>query len=201
MPHAIESTNPDRVGNAMDRMLPLLLTVMALLAAMVSMDLKTIRAKASEPVPAPSAPDAAVPELADLEGVQSRKTCEGIAIALSETVLFRSGRAGLEDRGRPVLARVAEAVETLAGRVRVEGHTDDRPIRHSAFSSNYALSLARAHAVARFLVETGRISPGRIGAVGFGADRPAVPNDSAAGRSANRRVEIIVLTEGTASHE
>jgi chemotaxis protein MotB len=92
-------------------------------------------------------------------------------------------------------------VENLAGRVRVEGHTDDRPIRHSAFSSNYALSLARAHAVARFLVETGRISPGRIGAAGFGADRPAVPNDSADGRSANRRVEIIVLAEGTAPHE
>jgi flagellar motor protein MotB len=185
----------------MNRMLSLLLAAMALLAAMTAMDLKAFRAKASETVPGPSAAEAAVPELAGLEGVQSRKTNEGIAIALSETVLFRSGRAGLEARGRPVLDRVAGAVETLRGKVRVEGHTDDRPIRHSAFSSNYALSLARAHAVARFLVETGRISPGRIRAAGFGAGRPAVPNDSASGRSANRRVEIIVLTEGTASHE
>lgn len=182
-------------------MLPLLLAAMALLAAMTAMDLKALRAKASQAVKTPSVAEAAVPELADLDGVQSRKTNEGIAIALSETVLFRSGRAGLEARGRPVLARVAGAVETLAGRVRVEGHTDDRPIRHSLFSSNYDLSLARAHAVARCLVETGRIAPGRISAAGFGADRPAVPNDSAAGRSANRRVEIIVLTEGTASHE
>lgn len=184
---------------SLGRMLPLLLAGLAVVAAMTALDLKRFRVARSALSP-PSAKAAPVPRLADMNGVESRNTAGGVAIALSERVLFQSGQADVEPRGRPVLRRVAEAVAGLPGKIRVEGHTDNQPIRHSSFSSNYDLSLARAHAVARFLVETGGLAAPRLTAIGFGAARPAAPNHTAAQRAANRRVEIVVLTEGMNSH-
>lgn len=188
------------VRDAAGRMLPLFLAGLALLTAMTGLDLRRFRESRARFVPAEAAA-AQVPELTDVPGVRSTRTGEGLSIALSETVLFRSGRADLEPAGRPVLQRVAEAVRNRPGRVRVAGHTDDVPIAHAPFSSNYDLSLARAHAVSRFLVETGALPADRLTAAGFGDARPAFPNDSAESRAANRRVEIVVLTEGTDAHE
>lgn len=181
------------------RMLPLLLAGLAVVAAMTALDLKRLRAARSA-LSTPPAHAVSMPQLADMDGVESRNTSAGVAIALSERVLFQSGQADVEPRGRPVLRRVAEAVAGLPGKIRVEGHTDNQPIRHSSFSSNYDLSLARAHSVARFLVETGGLAAPRLTAIGFGAARPVAPNHTAAQRAANRRVEIIVLTEGMNSH-
>jgi len=73
-------------------------------------------------------------------------------------------------------------------RIAVEGHTDNV----GSDEANLALSQRRAQAVAVWLTQHG-IETGRVEARGLGAGRPIVPNDSASGRAANRRVEFHIL--------
>jgi chemotaxis protein MotB len=74
--------------------------------------------------------------------------------------------------------------------IRVEGHTDDVPAG-GAYPTNWELSTARALAVVRFLQSQG-IDPSRLAAAGYGEYRPIAPNDTAEGRSQNRRIEIVL---------
>jgi chemotaxis protein MotB len=76
--------------------------------------------------------------------------------------------------------------------VRVEGHTDDRPIASKIYPSNWELSAARAASVVHRFANAG-VNPDRLSVIGFGEYRPAQPNDTATGRDANRRVVIVIL--------
>ena len=76
--------------------------------------------------------------------------------------------------------------------VRVEGHTDDVPMRGGRFKSNWELSAARAQSVVRILMREG-LDPRRIQVVGFADVRPREPNETAPGRAANRRIELKLL--------
>jgi chemotaxis protein MotB len=76
--------------------------------------------------------------------------------------------------------------------LRVEGHTDNRPISTRYYPSNWELSSARAASVVHRFARGG-ISPARLSVIGFGEFRPAQSNDTAAGRNANRRVVIVIL--------
>jgi chemotaxis protein MotB len=78
--------------------------------------------------------------------------------------------------------------------IRVEGHTDDRPIKTTAFPSNWELSAARAASVVHQFTRQG-IDPLRLEIVGFGQFRPLQSNDTSDGRNANRRVAVLVLEE------
>ena len=108
--------------------------------------------------------------------------------------LFRSGSVTIEDRHYALLDRIGEALKQVPGRVLVVGHTDNIPIRSLRFNSNWDLSRQRAASVAELLAGiTG--TNGRIHAEGLADTEPLVPNDSAANRARNRRVEIIVFKE------
>lgn len=113
-----------------------------------------------------------------------------MTVRLAEKVLFPSGSATLNRDGKGTLGKVADAFKDLKDRiVRVEGHTDDVPIRSAAFPSNWELSAARAIAVVRFLQSAG-VDPSRLAAAGYGEFQPIAPNDTAEGRAQNRRIEI-----------
>lgn len=113
-----------------------------------------------------------------------------MTVRLAEKVLFPSGSATLNRDGKGTLGKVAEAFKDLKDRiVRVEGHTDDVPIRSAAFPSNWELSAARAIAVVRFLQSAG-VDPSRLAAAGYGEFQPIAPNDTGEGRAQNRRIEI-----------
>ena len=76
-----------------------------------------------------------------------------------------------------------------------EGHTDDRPIRTSAFPSNWELSAARAASVVRFFLDQNdALDPTRYSAVGRGEFHPLAANDTPEGRARNRRVEILFVS-------
>lgn len=116
---------------------------------------------------------------------------EGLAshVVLRGDRFYEPGRAEIRADAQPVIARVAEAMNRVPGRVTVVGHTDDRPIRSPRFPSNYELSLQRAQGVAALLAE--RLQDrGRIRAEGRADSRPVASNDTPEGRSRNRRVEI-----------
>jgi chemotaxis protein MotB len=76
--------------------------------------------------------------------------------------------------------------------VRVEGHTDDRPIKNSRWRSNWELSTGRAVAVLVLLHEQG-VDPTRLAAAGYGEFHPIGKNDSEEGRAKNRRVDIVII--------
>jgi chemotaxis protein MotB len=113
---------------------------------------------------------------------------------LTDQLLFGLGEAVLEPKGAPLLADVADLLlaNGLANPVRVEGNTDSTPIRTPQFRSNWELSAARASAVLSFLLARG-VPPRRLSLAGYADQRPLTTNATAAGRSRNRRVDIVVL--------
>ena len=91
-----------------------------------------------------------------------------------------------------MLDKLADVLKPFPNPVRVEGHTDNRPIKTSAFPSNWELSAARAASVVHEFTKDG-IDPLRLEIVGFGEFHPRQANDTVEGRNANRRVAILVL--------
>ena len=113
-----------------------------------------------------------------------------VVTVVTDDVLFALGSATLRPEGNAVLDAIAPALEALPNQVTVEGHTDDLPLQGRA--SNWELSTARATSVLRYLLDTHAVQAGRLSASGYADQRPLTPNISAAARSANRRVEVIV---------
>ncbi|HEY4969801.1 MAG TPA: OmpA family protein, partial [Steroidobacteraceae bacterium] len=92
-----------------------------------------------------------------------------------------------------ILARLAESLRSVPNPIRVEGHTDDRPISTLAFPSNWELSAARASSVVH-LFSNRNIEPARLAVIGLSEYRPVKSNTTAEGRNANRRVVIVILS-------
>jgi len=118
-----------------------------------------------------------------------------VRLAFGGRLGFRTGSAELLPRGRGFLAevqRIASAVPDLA--IEVAGYTDDVPIHTREFPSNLELSLARAASVARELQRGDPALAVRTVALGFGEHHAIVPNDDAASRARNRRVEVRLVT-------
>ena len=131
------------------------------------------------------------------EGVEVIHEGNVVTVRLRTThVFFEVGRAGLTAGARRVLHEVGTVLSGLPYSLRVEGHTCDLPIRTYEYPSNWDLSAARATNVLLELVRPGLVPPGRISAVGFGATKPLVPNDSEEHRGRNRRVDILVMAGG-----
>jgi len=118
----------------------------------------------------------------------------GLVVHVTESALFDEARAELKDRARPALDLVAKSLKGLANSLRIEGHTDSRPINTLRFPSNWELSTARAATVVRYFIAEHQWSPDRISALGYGEFRPLEPNDSPENMAKNRRVDIVVLT-------
>jgi OmpA-OmpF porin, OOP family len=128
-------------------------------------------------------------ELAEL---RADRTDRGLVVTLTDDVLFDVDQAELKPGGMQRLARVSEFLRQNPDRnVLIEGHTDST----APDAYNLALSQRRANAVEDFLISQG-VDPTRISAVGYGEQLPIATNDTAAGRQANRRVEIVVLNAG-----
>jgi chemotaxis protein MotB len=122
---------------------------------------------------------------------------------LTDDLLFDSGKAVLKPSAQPILASVAAFIRTsqrVTNDVRVEGNTDDVPISTAAFRSNWELSAARATAVLESLLHNG-IAAHRLSATAYADQRPLATNASARGRSANRRVELVVLRRAVSGLE
>lgn len=129
--------------------------------------------------------------------VQTVIAQRGLVIRLlTDRVLFDSGAADLKPEATPVLTKVAEIVaRERKHQVMVEGHTDPVPIHGSVFPTNWELSTARASRVVRFLI-AGGVARTRLSAAGYASLHPISSNATAAGRSRNRRVEIVLLRSG-----
>ena len=119
-----------------------------------------------------------------------RRDGTDVVIQVLEKDSFASGSADLEPSSHDTLAKVGRLVAELRGAVTVSGHTDNVPVRSGgAYRSNWDLSAARAASVAHELLVAG-VDPARLMVSGHADTQPRAPNDSAANRSLNRRVDI-----------
>ncbi|QRG67303.1 OmpA/MotB family protein [Brevibacillus choshinensis] len=123
------------------------------------------------------------------------ETEEGLRIRLPVSILFPSGSADLKQQGKQVVGTVAGVLKSFGNRVRIEGYTDDVPIAHSSYKTNWELSTGRAIAVMREMVDAYTLPSSRFTVAGLGEYKPLVDNSNEENRAKNRRVEIIILAE------
>jgi chemotaxis protein MotB len=127
------------------------------------------------------------------DAVKVEITDKGMAIMLRDPVGFASGSADLKDQGKDILKDISDVIKTNSNlKVRVEGHTDDVPIKSQRYRSNWELSSSRSLSVVELLAGQTGIQPQNMSAVGYGEYRPLIPNTSPENRSKNRRIQIFV---------
>lgn len=128
------------------------------------------------------------------------KQLEGrLTVTLVDEIVFSPGSAEMNVKGRATLDKITGTLQNATGkRIVVEGYTDNAPIGSALrprYPTNWELSAARACDVVRYLQAAG-IDPRRLAASGFGEYQPVAPNDTPAGRSQNRRIDIVLLDMG-----
>ncbi len=112
---------------------------------------------------------------------------------MSDKLLFQSGSARLDKRGEEALGKLAEVLNKQTDiDVFIEGHTDNKPINTVQFKDNWDLSVIRATSVVRILIKNYNVNPLQIQPSGRGEYMPIDDNETAEGRSKNRRTEIIM---------
>ena len=116
-----------------------------------------------------------------------------VYVAMSDKLLFESGSARVDKRGKEALAKLAEVLNKQTDiDVYIEGHTDSKPINTAQFKDNWDLSVIRATSVVRILTKDYGVNPLQIQPCGRGEFMPVADNESADGRAKNRRTEIIM---------
>lgn len=116
-----------------------------------------------------------------------------VYVAMSDKLLFESGSARVDKRGKEALAKLAEVLNKQTDiDVYIEGHTDSKPINTVQFKDNWDLSVIRATSVVRILTKDYGVNPLQIQPCGRGEFMPVADNESADGRAKNRRTEIIM---------
>lgn len=134
--------------------------------------------------------------------IKLKQVRDRLTINMVDRVLFDSGQAQVKPAGLKVLKQVSDVLKKVADKqIRIEGHTDNVPIGvklREKFATNWELSTARATSVVRYLIEEGGIDRTMISAGGYADTRPVESNDTEAGKSSNRRIEIVLYPKDLA---
>ncbi len=124
---------------------------------------------------------------------------EEILLRISASILFDSGKADIAPDAVPMLQNISDILvyyQEAIQMIRIEGHTDNRPIKTSAFDSNWELSTSRAVNVLKHLLETSGIEAKKFSAIGYSEFYPVADNDTDEGRGRNRRVDFYIKSMG-----
>jgi chemotaxis protein MotB len=144
--------------------------------------------------------ETAMQDLIDQEMIRIERTPSWVEVEIKADILFPSGSAEIETSALAVLDRIAVILAERPYPIRIEGHTDTRPIKTGQFPSNWELSAARAARIVR-LFEGHGISPGRMVVAGLGENQPLADNTTEEGRNRNRRVTIVILGKPPAEND
>lgn len=116
-----------------------------------------------------------------------------VYVSLSDKLLFKSGSAEVEDKGKQALKKLSEVLnKNNEIDVEIEGHTDNIPIKTARYEDNWDLSVHRATNIVRILQEEYAVNAKRLTAAGKGEFMPKASNETAEGRAKNRRTEIVL---------
>ena len=130
--------------------------------------------------------------LIDQDMIRVQRAPSWVEVEIKTDILFPSGSAEIGTAAVPILERLAGILAERPYPIRIEGHTDNRPIKTAQFPSNWELSAARAARIVR-LFELRGITPNRMVVAGMGENQPLADNESADGRNRNRRVALVIL--------
>lgn len=119
----------------------------------------------------------------------------GLVISLRQRAFFPSGGDEIASSGLNSLEKISRTIRDLPNPVQLEGHTDSAPIHNRRFRSNWELSAARSIAMLELFAGQYGIPRDRFAVAGYAETRPVDSNDSAEGRSHNRRVDIVILNQ------
>lgn len=133
------------------------------------------------------------PELSSAN-LSLRVNRRGVILSIPEAGTFTTANDELSPLATALIGQVAGAIAPFPNAVRVEGHADNLPINTPRFRSNWDLSAARASRVVERLIEQG-VEPARLAATGYAEFQPLVPNTDEATRTANRRVDLVILNQ------
>ncbi|MDR3392932.1 MAG: flagellar motor protein MotD [Sulfuriferula sp.] len=125
--------------------------------------------------------------------VRVTQTARGVNVEINASLLFAPGAANLTEESKKALQAIAVVLKDQRNDMEIDGYTDDVPISNPLFPSNWELSAVRAGSVAREFVASG-IAENRLMVVGYGSNKPIMPNDSVENRARNRRVEVVILS-------
>ncbi len=121
----------------------------------------------------------------------------GLVVAIAtDGVLFGSGEFTISENGSELIGIIAPILADFDNQILVEGHTDSVPLNNAGYT-NWNLSADRALAVLNIMHSTYGIDPTRLSATGYGEYRPNASNETPEGRSANRRVELVIVASQT----
>ncbi len=134
---------------------------------------------------------------ADKEKIQQlRHDAIGVRIALASAQFFLPGGVKIRTTALKSLDKIAEVLKETDKKIVIEGHTDNIPVADNPlYESNWELASLRATSIVRYLVKYHAIDPKRISATSYADTRPLKSNDSAEGRSQNRRIEIYIVLD------
>ena len=128
--------------------------------------------------------------------IRIQQVADRLTINMVDRVLFDSGQGQVKPAGLKVLKRVSDILKNVTDKqIRIEGHTDNVRIGgklKERFPTNWELSTTRATSVVRYLIDEGGVDAVNISAVGYADMRPIAVNETDEGRSANRRIEIVL---------
>lgn len=178
----------------------LLVLFMAISAQAVRLQLSRVRPQPEPVPPAPEPPPARQALLeaqAKLEefGLQPSLEGRGLVISLPQAVLFPPGSDEVAASAYPVVEQIAQVLLSIPNPVCLVGHADAVPIHNRRFRNNWELSAARSLRLLELLVNRYGVPEWRLSTAGHGSQRPRDTNETAQGRAANRRVEIVILDE------
>ena len=122
----------------------------------------------------------------------------GLVISLKQAAFFPSGDDTVDPKSYEAIDKIAGIFRNSPNPIRLEGHTDSRPIHTDRFRSNWELSSARAIAMLELLSTHFGIPHERLAVVGYADTMPKVSNDTEDGRARNRRVDIVILNSRVA---
>ncbi|UYO36698.1 flagellar motor protein MotB [Bacillus zhangzhouensis] len=126
--------------------------------------------------------------------LETKLTDEGLLITIEDSIFFDSGRAVIRPQDVPLAKEISKLLVINPARdIVISGHTDNVPIRNSEFQSNWYLSAIRAVNFLNILLENSDLDQENFSTKGYGEFKPIASNDTAEGRSKNRRVEVLIL--------
>jgi len=118
-----------------------------------------------------------------------------LTVNMEAAILFDSGKADVKQDGLAILLKLVPTLQGVSDKaIRIEGHTDNVPIKSSQFPSNWELSAARAINVTKYLQQQG-IDPANLSAAAFAEYKPVADNSTKEGKAKNRRIEITLVAK------
>jgi chemotaxis protein MotB len=133
-------------------------------------------------------------QLSDVKDLSLTREPRGLIIRLKDAVLFDAGSDIIKNNARITLDRLAGVLKDIPNSIKIEGHTDNKPIKTSRFPSNWELSTARSTNIVRYLINNHKFNPNKLSAVGYGEYMPLKNNPD---QAANRRVDFVVLSSAS----